>query len=215
MVELSDKIEAYFSDFPLRSYPKGQILIYADDTPDHIFYMVSGKVRQYDISYRGDEIVVNVFKTGAFFPLLNAVSGMPNKYFYDAEEDLTVRVAPIDEVISFIKNNPDILFDLLRRVYIGADGLLGRMVHLMSGTAKSRLLYELVIECRRFGEKTKNKEYYLPLNESELAARAGLTRETVSREIRKIKREGRLTVTHNGITIKSLEQLEKMLADSL
>jgi len=38
------------------------------------------------------------------------------------------------------------------RVYSGTDGLIGRLAHLMAGTARSRVLYELLIECRRFGQ---------------------------------------------------------------
>ena len=66
--EILDKINQHFSQFPRREYPKGQILVFANENPDNIFYIVEGRVRKYDISYRGDEVIINIFKPPAPTP---------------------------------------------------------------------------------------------------------------------------------------------------
>ena len=210
-LSVAEKIEKHFSQYPKRSYPKGQILVFADENPAHIFYIVKGQVRKYDISYRGDEVIVNIFKPPAFFPMSWAINRSPNKYYYKTETETELHVVPVDDALDFIKNNPDVMLDLLSRIYRGMDGLMGRVVHLMSGSAKSRLLYELVIECRRFGTKNKNGSYSLAATEVDLAARSGLSRETVSREMHKIKDEGLATVSSKGIIVKDVGILEKKL----
>jgi CRP-like cAMP-binding protein len=212
---ITAKIEEHFSQYPLRSYPKGQILIHAGEDPEHIYYLARGKVRQYDISYRGDEIVVNVFKPGAFFPMSWAITRAPNKYFFDAEMAIEVRAAPADTTLAFLQANPDVMFDLLTRLYRGMDGVLGRMVQLMSGSARSRVLYELLVEARRFGKKTENGSYRISINESELAAQAGLSRETVSREVQKLSQSGLVKVSSTGIRIRTMAELEERLAAEL
>jgi len=115
---------------------------------------LSGKVTQYDISYRGDEIVINIFKAPAFFPMAWAINKTENKYFFKVEDKSIIRVAPPEEVVFFLKQNPEVMFNLLSRVYRGIEGILARTVHLMAGSARSRLMYELLIECRRFGQKS-------------------------------------------------------------
>jgi len=213
--DVAEKIEQHFSKYPRRSYPKGQILVFADESPEHIFYIVSGKVRKYDVSYRGDEVVVNIFKPPAFFPMSWAINHTPNRYFYKTEEPTELHVVPVNDALEFVKSNPDVMFDLLSRIYKGMDGLLGRMVRLMSGTAKSRLLYELIIECRRFGQKQGNESYALTTSEVDIAARSGLSRETVSREMRKISDQGLVKVQHNGIVVNDLAALEKILGSEI
>ena len=47
------------------------------------------------------------------------------------------------------------MYDGLSRLYTGMEGLLGRIVQLMSGGARSRLLYELAVKCRRFGGRMR------------------------------------------------------------
>lgn len=210
-IDAKGKTEEFFSKYPLRRYPKGQILLQADENPNCIFYVVSGKVRQYDISYRGDELVINIFKSGAFFPMLWALTGIDNKYFFSADNEIAVRVAPISDTLQFFESNPSELFDLLTRVYVGVDGVLGRLVHLMSSNARGRLLFELVLECRRFGEKSADGSYEIKVNEHDLAARSGLSRETVSREMQKINSQNVLKVGHHSIKIFNLQRLEDML----
>ena len=199
-----------FSTFPRRVYPKGQIIIFAEEDPEAVYYIVKGKVRNYDLSYRGDEVIVNIFKPEAFFPMSWAINRTPNKYFYKTEEETTVHVIPADEAVKFINDNPDVMLDLLSRLYRGLDGILGRMVHLMSGTARSRVLYELIIECRRFG-KVDGTAYNLDVSEVDLAARSGLSRETVSREIGKLKQQDLLTLKSGKIFVTDLKKLELLL----
>lgn len=210
---VSTKIESFFANYPLKRYAKGQIIIYAGDGEGTVFHLVSGKVKQYDISNRGEEVILNVFKSPAFFPLSIAINHTPNPYFYEAESPIELRAAPARETITFIKHNPDVMYDLLSRVYKGIDGLLGRMTHLMTSSAHDRLLYELILEAKRFGKTHKDSSYTIKLNEKELASRTGLARETINREIHKLKRSKMLEIRLTDIRIPSLDRLEEILAE--
>jgi CRP-like cAMP-binding protein len=210
--DIADKILQKFTTYPKRVYPKGQMILFADENPTHIYYVVSGKVRVFAISYRGDEVIANIFSSGAFFPMSWAINNTPNTYFYKAEEDTTVHIVPPDDARKFLQENPDVLMDLLGRVYRGVDGLLGRVVHLMTGSAHSRLMYEILIESRRFGKLQQDGSVKLAVNEQDLAARAGMSRETVSREMKKLKSKGLLRIgVHGGISVLSLQELELAL----
>lgn len=211
MNSVEEKVQTAFSKYPKRSYPKGQILVFADENPEHIFYLVSGRVRKYDVSYRGDEVIVNIFKPNSFFPMSWAINKSQNKYFYKTETKSELHIVPTDAAVEFIKANPDVMLDLLSRIYRGMDGLLGRVVHLMSGTARSRLIYELIIESRRFGEKDTAGHITLTTNEVDLAARTGLSRETVSREMQKLKESGIVSIKGKLIFVKDRSGLEKIL----
>jgi CRP-like cAMP-binding protein len=96
----------------------------------------------------------------------------------------------------------------LTRVYIGLNGLLGRMVQLMSGSARSRLIHEVLVECKRFGNEQQDGGYIVAVTEGDIAARAGLTRETVSREIKKLSKLGLMEMTHRGIAVRDIVLLE-------
>lgn len=206
-----DKIEEFFSQYRLRHYHKGHILILNGDDTDFIYHLVKGRVKEYDVTYRGDEIILNVFKPPAFFPMSLAINKVPNPYIYEAETDIDIRQAPAGEAVKFIQDNPDVMFDLLSRLYRGTDGLLARMTHLMAGSAKARLMFEVLLACRRYGEANDKGGCTIALNESDLAARAGLSRETVSREMRKLDTEKLLKLASGKITVHDVSAFEEKL----
>lgn len=202
--KISEKLEAFFTKFKHQIYKKGEILIRADDDPPGIFYLKKGYVKQYAISKKGDELVVNIFKPIAFFPMSWAINNTKNIYFFEAVTDVEVYKAPKEKVLEFVKNNTDVLFDLLGRVYKGTDGILTRMMYLMAGNAYARLIAELIILAKRFGNP-------LHISEIDLAERAGMSRETVSREMKILKSKNLVAFKRGVLGIKDIQEFENEL----
>lgn len=209
---IKKQLEAFFSGYREQSYRKGEILVRADENPSGIFFLEEGTIKEYAISRKGEELIVNIFKPHAFFPMSWAINETRNRYFFEALGPVTLRKAPREEVIAFLKREPDVMFDLLSRLYRGTDGLLTRMVYLMSGSAYARLITELLITAKRFGERKANDSIVSILSETDLAMRAGLTRETVSREMKLLKDKGLVEIRRNEIVVPDLAKLEEELA---
>lgn len=214
-MDTSKKIIDFFAKYPERKFDKREIMIRAESGLPGIFYLNEGRVSQYDITSTGDEVVVNVFKPGAFFPMSAAINQVPNNYYFEASTKVVARLAPADQVVQFLKDNPDVLLDLLSRVYRGMDGILRRMAHMMGGDAKSRMLFELINAANRFGEQQSDGSILLQLKESDLARHSGLSRETISRAIRELKAGGLVEVQRGSLAIKDLKQLEATLGSDL
>lgn len=212
---VANKIDAFFNQYRLRKYARGQVLILNGDQTDYVYRLVSGRVKQYDVTYRGNEIILNLFRPPAFFPMSLAINKTENPYIYEAETEIEIRQAPAGEVVAFVKANPDVMYDLLSRVYHGLDGILGRVVHLMAGSARSRLMYELLTEARRFGTMREDGSCSLTIAEKELGARAGMSRETVSREIHKLKAEDLIRIRSKDLLITNVAELEKKLGQAV
>lgn len=212
---IAEKVKTFFGGFPSKRYQKGQIIVQPDRPLDQVFYLTEGVVTQYDISSTGNEVVVNVYQPGAFFPVSTAINKVPNTYFFEADSSVALHVAGADEVVKFLQSSPDITFDLLSRVYRGTDGLMRRMAHLMGGSARTRLLFELINSSHRFGKATDGDQIQLSLSENDFAKRTGLSRETVSRMMKELKNDGLVTMTTKGVVITSLARLEAFLGTRL
>lgn len=206
--QITDKLTKYFSKYELKKYPKGKLITLANQEPAGISLLVSGLVEQYDITPEGNKLTVNVYKPPAFFPMSWAINKTPSAYFFSALTDVELKQANADETVAFLKANPDVMFDLLSRVYRGTDALLRRLMLAASGIAASRLIFELLIEAYRFGIESNDGTVLVKVKQSVLAARSGLARETVSRELHKLEQENLITRSKQEITIdiKSLEQ---------
>lgn len=210
---IAKKIDDFFIKYKHQYYKKGELLIRADDNPRGVFYLKEGFVKEYAISKKGDEFVVNVFKPIAFFPMSWAINETKNEYFYEALTDLELWRAPREEVIQFLKSEPDVLFNLMSRVFKGVDGILTRMTYLMAGNANSKLITELLIQSKRFGKRIENS-IELKISEKDIASQSGMTRETVSREMKVLKDKGLVAFSRNTLIILDIKKLEDELIES-
>jgi CRP/FNR family transcriptional regulator len=159
-----------------------------------VFYLEKGLVRQYTITVKGEELTVNIYKPPSFFPMMWAINGTQNSFYFEAMEDSTLWRAPIEPVIQLLKTDINVTYDLVSRLYRGLDGVIGRIIYMMAGTARSKVIYTILNLYYRFGQSDKH------LTHKELAAISGTTRETFSREIKKLENEGLIEI-HNGMKI--------------
>lgn len=211
---IQKKLDEFFLKYKKVNYKKGAIIVRAGEDPAGVCFLKEGLIKQYAISTKGEELIVNIFKSSAFFPMSWAINKTPNNYFFEAITDVSAVCAPRADVVEFVKNNPDILFDLTSRVYKGVDGLLTRMVYLMAGNANSRLIVELIILAKRLGIKN-GAHVEIHIAEKDLASQSGMSRETVSREIKTLRDKDLVIFEKSKIIIKDLERLEKELENGV
>ena len=214
------KILALFSDCEEKVYSRGDIITFADQEPEGVYLLFSGTVEQYDVTPEGNKMTVNIFKPTAFFPMSWAINKTPNTYYFAALTTVKIKKKDPKLVVDFLKFNPDVTFNLLSRVFSGTDALQHRLALAASGAASHRLIYEFLIEGKRFGDytvaataKKTNANANLILvhvRHNSLAARTGLARETVSRELHKLESDGAIVLQSDGILL-NMSKLEKVL----
>lgn len=209
---VSDKIANFFKQYKKQVFKKGEILIRSDEEPRGIYYLTSGTVKEYAISKNGEELVVNIFKPISFFPMSFVFNPTPNNYYYEALEEIETWRASKDAVVEFLNQNPDVMFDLIGRVYKGMDGFITKLVYLMSGEAYERVITEILIAARRFGTITNNKIAKVTISEKDLANQTGMARETVSREIKKLKSKNLVIFDRKKLIITDISKLEEELS---
>lgn len=212
--DIVKKLDTFFSKYPLVVFKKGAVLFDAAQQPSGIFYITSGIVRRYWISENGNEITLNLYKPRAFLPMSWAISDIPNLHIYDALTEVKARKVPKKDVLLFLQNEPDIVYDLLRRVYIGMEGLWQHIELIASGNSSVKLAALLFILAKRFGEKKDEKEVHIAihLGQQEIANYAGMSRETTSREFQKLKKQGIASFQKGIIVIENMKKLEDLLA---
>lgn len=208
--DIEDKLDIFFSKYKNQKYKQRDVLIRADENPNGVFFLKKGTVKMYVITKNGDELVLNIFKPLSFFPMSYALTNKPNIYFYESVTDADVWKAPKEDVLKFIRLNPDVMLDLLTRLYSGIEGLLMRLSYLMSANAHERLIVEILIYIKRFhkNELQNGIDIHINITEKELANLTGLTRETVSRELKSLKNKGLITFVRRKLTVHNLRLLE-------
>lgn len=214
--ETMQTLHNFFSKQKLLSYKKGEVIIREDDEPSGVYYLSSGFVRLGATLINGGELTFNIFKPGSFFPMMWAIGDTTNAYFCQALSEVKLYRVPKPEVVTFVKENPDVLFDLTKRILIGMDGLLKNIQHLMFGSSENRVAAAILMLVRRFGEKNAQGQVIIgiDLTHQDISLLAGVTRETTSIAMKQLERRGLIKPLKKRyiVSINKLEE-EIMIAD--
>lgn len=209
------EFETFYKQFTIRNYKKGEMLIRADDDPVGIFYLKKGYVRQYTISKAGFELTLHILQPISYFPMVWAVNGTPNVYYFEALTAVEVGRAPREQVVDFIKDKPAIIFELLSELIEDYAESLTRIEHLVFSDAYRRVISVLLYIAKHFGEASgKGIIVDHRFTQQDIATLVGVARETASNEMVKLEKKGLIKHVEHSILIESIRNLELELSSN-
>lgn len=187
----------------------------ASDEISGIYYVKTGFIQQFINTQDGEHITLHVFRPQSFFPIMLVLSDAPNKYDFRALTDAQVYKAPREEVMDFIRKEPDVLYDLAIRLSEGINGLLERFEHEKFRGAEHKVASLLLYLAQKYGEKKSDSSVTItiPLTHTDIASWVGTQRETVSRQIEKLEKSGILAREQKSIIVHDLKKLQKLLEE--
>jgi len=187
----------YQTDYPelkQLQFTANQDLLLAFDTPQMVYYLHKGFVRQYVINSDGSELTVHIFKPGSYFPLITILAEQPNHYNFTSIT--LVELATIDKQVFLesLSQNPEKLMLMTKNLLIALDKLSKRIEQLAFADAQTRLVETLKFLSRHFATKQGSDWHFqYKFTHAQLANFAGLSRETVSRELMNLESAGKVS----------------------
>lgn len=207
------EFELFYKQFTTRNYKKGEMLIRADDDPQGIFCLTKGYVRQYTISRTGFELSLHILKPISYFPMVWAINGTPNVYFFEALTPVEVGRASREQVVNFIKDKPIVIFELMSELLEDYAETLTRVEHLVFSDAYRRVISILLYIAKHFGEKHNGGIIVRHrFTQQDIATLVGVARETASNEMIKLERKGLVKHIDHAIIFEDTKKLELELS---
>ncbi len=189
------------------------MILRADDAPHGVSYIEKGVVRQYSINGSGESLMLQLYRTGAFFPMTWVINNTSNRYFYEAATDVAIRRAPQGDVKKFLEKHPEVLGDFTARLLLGITGLWSRIEQLVLEDAYAKTILLILYYVQKFGAKdARGVALEVSPTHKEIAAWIGTTRETASLQIEALKRKSLVLTRGRQLIIPSLSALEKELS---
>ncbi|MBI3282580.1 Crp/Fnr family transcriptional regulator [Candidatus Curtissbacteria bacterium] len=202
------ELDSFFSESKPLRYKKGEVIFRAGDQPPGIYYLAAGYVRVYSFSKSGEELTLIIFRPGDIFPVSWAVNSAPSGYFVEAMTPSELWRVSREEFLEYVHDKPKILFELIRRMMERFLGLMHRMEHLAFGNARSKVASILLICAERFSKRVgKVTVIDVPLTHNDIANLVGLTRETVSIEMKKLEKKNLISYRGKLLVVKDTREL--------
>lgn len=191
-----------------RRFPAGAVLFFEGDQAHEALVLLSGEVKVSVGSSEGKEIVLEVFESGALLGELSVIDGRPRSATVTALTPIEVLVVATGSFNDFLDRHPKVL----RRILIDVIGRLrSRVRHQLefgTGDALGRVCARLADLADRYGVPDGDSVVLRsPLNQSELAAWTGLSREAVVKALRALRQLEWIDVRGRTFVVRDLERL--------
>lgn len=192
---MDPKIQAFIRKFPTTRFEKGATILLKNETPNVVFGIKSGFVKGYDIDASGGEQLVWLGAKGDFFPVVWAFSLSQNvQYFFSAFSNTVLYNIDRQLFLDFLKNNQSALLEVTKRL-VARLGDAARHLNAAEKTkAEDKIIHTLYFLSLRFGHinepGSNEREVTLPITHQDIASLLGLTRETVTTGLGRLKEAG-------------------------
>lgn len=212
----AQKLNNFFAKFKKYCYKKNEAILRGGDIPQGVYLINKGYVKDYSISKEGEELTLIIFKPEDIFPITWIFNDKQNLHYFDAMSPVELWRCPKEDFITFVKANPQILLELTSHIVLRLGGIMQRMEYLAFGNAYEKVASIIAICAERFGkENNQGIVIPIPLTHKDLAMLVGLTRETVSIEVKKIERKGIISYKKHLIVVRGMKKLQaESLSDS-
>lgn len=200
-----------------RSIKKRTILLYQGEIPRQAYLVQKGAVKVYRLGRNGDEQIIGFRMPGDIFPetwLFNKTSSA--LYYYEALEDCEIITAERSVLREHIRTNPELEGDLLNYFIDSHTSQLLQITALEQSRAADKLLLMLHYLQFRYSNEISpgNFELRFHLTHTTLGNLTGLTRETTSVELGKLRRKGVVSYRGTSFTIHREALLQYLAKES-
>jgi CRP/FNR family transcriptional regulator len=192
-------MEEIFQSLPSRKLNRGQILIYEGDVINSIYLLVSGYVKVSNIHFNGARRTIIVYIPGEAFPLASFLSGQgTTRYFYECMTDVELKLMPQSDFQKKIHGNLELGEELIAYASRMSDQFVQRIEILSAQSSRQKVAALLNYLADKTGETLNGKtRLNLPLTSQDIADMCGLTRETASMQLQRMKKESIISGRRN------------------
>ncbi|MHB1390403.1 MAG: Crp/Fnr family transcriptional regulator [Thermoleophilia bacterium] len=184
-------------------------VIFHEHDPAAAFYLIkTGLVKIYKVAADGREQVLAMLGDGQIFGDVPTFDGGPYPATAATMDDSELYLIRRDDLLAVVRRHPEIAIKVI--AVLGAR--LRQSLELIRDLSFKQVPHRLAGLLLKLGEEYGETRgtgilIKLSLSRQELADIVGTSRETVTRELKKMEREGLLVIDRRHITIADREQL--------
>lgn len=198
-----------------RTFQRGQVVFREGEPVTAIHFLAAGRVKILAVTADGREQTLTILEPGDFFPHLGFLAGGAYPATAVALDEVVLFLVEREPLIDLLRRNSDLALAMVLKMARRLDDLQQRVRELAERDLRvrvARALLHLVERHGRPGDRCTCLD--LRLTHQELASLTGTARESVSRTLGTLRREGVLGGEQGALVILDPQAL-RAIADGL
>jgi CRP/FNR family cyclic AMP-dependent transcriptional regulator len=196
----------------VKRFKKNEVILYEENTNEVMYVILYGKVKVIQTTEEGKEIILAIHQSGDFFGEMSLIDNKTIPAVVAAMEDSVVAIISRKEFYSLLYTQGKVLDILLRILCARLRESWDRIQLLSFNNASQRIKTLLIMLSHEYGKETDEGTLLdIKLTHQDIADMAGVARETVTRMIDKLHRDGEIKVLKNKFILLGRDFLQKAL----
>ncbi len=193
----------------IRSYPKKHLLYSEDERPSVIYYVVSGKLKEFRLHEEGKELITNMYTSGDFIGYRTVLEELNYTESVQVIEDAKLILIPRNDFIDLINNDINVAKQFISLLSHNVHAKEDKLLNMAYNSLRKKVAYGILEVADKFKSKKKGMPV-VEISRDDLAAMAGIATETVSRTLSDFKVEELIEKKGSEIQLINAEKLKKM-----
>lgn len=200
----------FFKKYPLIKFEKGERVVRPKQLENNVMLIKSGLVRVFSLSNKGENTALTCLNSTAYGGLvLGLYHGIFNHYYVQALSPVEAWDAPKSNFFKFLDKNPQASMEVMMNQSLLISDLYCQIQWLKTGTAYNKVAALLYSMGTHLSIEVKGKKQVgVKTTHQDLADLSGLTRETITAQVNKLRKKKIIEYKNSVITIPSLDQLK-------
>jgi CRP/FNR family cyclic AMP-dependent transcriptional regulator len=188
------------------TYEAGEVTLFPG-APDSLYRVQDGLIRIHTVDDEGNGLTLRYVKPGGYYGEESLV-GLPRRYFAEAVTPSSV------EVTSPATLSPEENLDLTNHLVEAIERLYRSLYRLSGKRLKARIAAELLdLQDSALATSGPNGERIVHITHDDLAAAVGSVRETVTKVVGELARQGAIRAGYGKIALADLELLRTIAGE--
>lgn len=198
-----DEIKKIVNLIDKKTYQKGEIILHEGDISNTLYIVNEGKIKLSKFTLDGKEQIIRIISSGEFFGELNLFTeNNVNNFTAYAISDVELCTLIKRNMDEILLKYPQISLKILKEVSKRLQETENLAQNLATNDIEIRIAYMLQEFIEKYGSETKKGiKIDCPINREEMANYTGVSRETISRKLRKFADLGIIELIGNKVII--------------
>jgi CRP/FNR family transcriptional regulator len=197
-----DELQQVTEKMTVKIFRRGEVILYEEDANEFMYVILEGEVRVIQSTEDGKEIILAIHKTGDFFGELSLIDGKTEPATVVAKKQSVTAIISKNDFFFLIFNQPNVLKKLLLILCSRFRESFGTIQMLNFNNALQRIKMLFLMLAEKYGkEESGLKVLNIKLTHQDLSEMAGMTRETVTRVLDKLQKDGEITILKDKLII--------------
>ena len=194
----TDELNAIQGKIVMKNYKKNETILHEENTNEYMYIILDGEAKVVQSTGEGKEIMLTMHQTGDFFGELSLIDGKTAPAAVLATRDSSTALISKKDFYSILYNQNKVLKNLLMIMCARLRESQKKIKMLNFNNASQRIKMLFLMLSETFGEKTdEGTVLQIRLIHQDIADMTGLSRETVTRILDKLKKSGEIEILKN------------------